>query len=79
MPEEQKPTVEVPEVKPDTVPTEPVVAAETADATKPADETKPLETTDATDAANAELNNPDIKPVDEGHLAHKAQGASFPK
>lgn len=55
---------------------------------KPVDETKPAE---ATEEAKVEETKPvegeetkaeekkEIKPVEEGQLSHKAQGASFPK
>lgn len=56
---------------------------------KPADETKPAEATEEAKAeetkpaegeeAKAEEQKEEVKPVEEGHLGHKAQGASFPK
>lgn len=65
------PAVEAPvETKP--VDETPVVAAETA----PVVEDKTAE-----EAAKAEekKEEEEIKPVEEGHLNHKAQGLSFPK
>lgn len=83
MAEVQKPTVEVPEVaKTETVPAEQAVATDAApivDATKPADESKPVDAAEAADAVKTEDKKDAIKPVDEGHLGHKDQGASFPK
>ncbi|KAH7118263.1 Pleckstrin homology domain-containing protein [Dactylonectria estremocensis] len=89
MAEEQK-NVEVPqEPKPETTPapaTEtPAVEskpseetpAESAPATedKPAEESKPAET----EESKAQDKKEEVKPVEEGHLGHKAQGLSFPK
>ncbi|TWU75297.1 hypothetical protein ED733_006483 [Metarhizium rileyi] len=70
MAEEQKPIVELP--KEDTTPA-PVEAIEPAPAIVVED--KPAEEKEVkTDDKPAEM-----KPVEEGHLGHKAQGASFPK
>jgi hypothetical protein len=56
----------------------PAVAAESAPAAedKPAEETKPAE---AEEAPKAEEKKEEVKPIEEGHLNHKAQGLSFPK
>ncbi|KAM4058488.1 pleckstrin-like domain-containing protein [Hirsutella rhossiliensis] len=76
MAEEQKPTVEVPEVaKTETAPADQAISAEAP----PIDSVKPVDAIDAADAAKTEDKKDEIKPVDEGHLGHKAQGASFPK
>ncbi|KPM40679.1 hypothetical protein AK830_g5836 [Neonectria ditissima] len=40
---------------------------------KTTDETKPAETEETAEAKE------DVKPIEEGHLSHKAQGLSFPK
>lgn len=80
MAEEHKPTVEVPEVTQEqTTPAAVVDAAadEVAPEVKTADETKPVEDVEA--AAKTEEKKAEVKPVEEGHLGHKAQGASFPK
>ncbi|KAI6783275.1 uncharacterized protein J7T54_004302 [Emericellopsis cladophorae] len=45
---------------------------------KVADEAKPAEET-TTDANAEEKKKEEAKPIEEGHLGHKAQGASFPK
>ncbi|KAF4503200.1 hypothetical protein FAGAP_551 [Fusarium agapanthi] len=80
VPQETKPEIAAPAVEApaETKPVEetPVVATETAPATeeKPAEETKP-----AGEAAKAEEKEEEVKPVEEGHLNHKAQGLSFPK
>ncbi|KND91422.1 hypothetical protein TOPH_04006 [Tolypocladium ophioglossoides CBS 100239] len=76
MAEEQKPTVEVPELpKQETTPAlTDAVATETA----PAAEDNPAEESAPADAA-AEDKKDEVKPVEEGYLGHKAQGASFPK
>ncbi|KAF7546604.1 hypothetical protein G7Z17_g8313 [Cylindrodendrum hubeiense] len=88
MAEEQK-NVEVPvETKPEVTPA-PVVEApvetkaeetpkvEDAPAAedKPTEESAPAETATETPAEEKE----EVKPVEEGHLSHKAQGLSFPK
>ncbi|KIE01265.1 immunogenic protein, partial [Metarhizium majus ARSEF 297] len=78
MAEEQKPVVELP--KEETAPAPAIDTAEAAPAAvvedKPAEVTKPAEETGVkTDDKPAE----EVKPVEEGHLGHKAQGASFPK
>ncbi|OAQ66934.1 immunogenic protein [Pochonia chlamydosporia 170] len=78
MAEEQKPVVELP--KEETAPAPAVEAAEPAPALavedKTAEETTAAEETEAkTEDKPAE----EVKPVEEGHLGHKAQGASFPK
>ncbi|PHH73502.1 hypothetical protein CDD80_3768 [Ophiocordyceps camponoti-rufipedis] len=82
MAEEQKPTVDVPEAVKTDVPaveqpaaSEPVATAES----KLADESKPAETTEAAEATKTEAKKEEAKAVEEGYLAHKAQGASFPK
>lgn len=51
-------------------------AVETAAATE---ETKPAEEAVADVAAPVEEKKEEVKPIEEGHLGHKAQGASFPK
>lgn len=94
MAEEQKPVVEVPKEEtpattaaPAAVETKPVeetpVAATEAAPVAATEETKPAETTEApveTEAAKPEeKKEEEIKPVEEGHLSHKAQGLSFPK
>lgn len=87
MAEEQK-NVEVPETKPETtiapveqapVETKPVEeTAKTEEA--PATEDKPAEeATPATEETKTEDKKEEAKPVEEGHLSHKAQGLSFPK
>ncbi|KAJ4311360.1 hypothetical protein N0V84_010488 [Fusarium piperis] len=71
------PTVETPaESKP--AEETPAVAAESAPAAedKPAEEAKPAE---AEEAPKAEEKKEEVKPIEEGHLNHKAQGLSFPK
>ncbi|KAG9255981.1 Pleckstrin homology domain-containing protein [Emericellopsis atlantica] len=73
--------VETPKIEetpiPSTQPTEENKTAEEPKAEdKVADETKPAEET--TDA-KAEEKKEEVKPIEEGHLGHKAQGASFPK
>ncbi|KAF7562964.1 hypothetical protein G7046_g1128 [Stylonectria norvegica] len=89
---EQQKTVEVPEIKtetaPDVVVAQPTLveppAAETtipsiSAATKedaPVDETTNAETTEE---PKVEEEKEDVKPIEEGHLSHKAQGLSFPK
>lgn len=81
MAEEQKPAVEAPEVaKTETATADQAVTAEPAPAVdaKPADETKPVEATEAADV-KVDGKKDEVKPVEEGHLGHKAQGASFPK
>ncbi|KAF4591984.1 Pleckstrin domain-like protein [Ophiocordyceps camponoti-floridani] len=87
MAEEQKPTVDVPEaVKTDVAAVEQPAASEptasepvaTAES-KLVDEPKPAETTEAAEATKTEAKKEEAKPVEEGYLAHKAQGASFPK
>ncbi|KHN96746.1 immunogenic protein [Metarhizium album ARSEF 1941] len=68
MAEEQKPVVELPKEE-----TAPVPAVEAAEATPAlAVEEKPAEGPEAKAAE-------EVKPVEEGHLGHKAQGAGFPK
>ncbi|CAM1504330.1 Fc.00g019210.m01.CDS01 [Cosmosporella sp. VM-42] len=88
MAEEQK-NVEVPVTQETTV--TPVVAPEipVVETTKPAEtpvetaaedkveEAKPAETTE--EAPKAEEKKEEVKPVEEGHLGHKATGLSFPK
>ncbi|KAM0344361.1 hypothetical protein ACHAPU_007545 [Fusarium lateritium] len=71
------PAVEAPvETKP--IDETPVVAAETAPVVedKTAEETAPIEEAAKTEEKKEEE---EIKPVEEGHLNHKAQGLSFPK
>jgi len=83
MAEEQKPVVDLPAVpKEETTPAvvEPTTAAAAETAAPAATET----TVEATPAEAAEAPKTDdkkdeVKPVEEGHLGHKAQGASFPK
>ncbi|KAH8661719.1 Pleckstrin homology domain-containing protein [Ilyonectria robusta] len=89
MAEEQKNVEVAQETKPETTPapaTEtPAVEskppeetpAESAPATedKPVEESKPAET----EESKAEDKKEEVKPVEEGHLGHKAQGLSFPK
>ncbi|PHH90149.1 hypothetical protein CDD83_4396 [Cordyceps sp. RAO-2017] len=81
MAEEQKPVVDIPEAaKQETPALEQAVAPEAvAAADKTADESKPADATDAADAAKTDDKRDEIKPIEEGHLGHKAQGASFPK
>ncbi|RCI12979.1 hypothetical protein L249_0269 [Ophiocordyceps polyrhachis-furcata BCC 54312] len=85
MAEEQKPIVDAPEV---VKPEAPVVDQPTVSETAPvateskiAHETKPAEAAaeGAVEAPKTDVKKDDVKPVEEGHLAHKAQGASFPK
>lgn len=62
----------------DTKPAE-VAPLETAPVTTEAvEETKPLDTTEET-APKVEEKKEEVKPVEEGHLGHKATGLSFPK
>ncbi|KAJ9419592.1 Pleckstrin homology domain-containing protein [Fusarium oxysporum] len=75
MAEEQK-NVEVPqEIKPETAPAPvnetPTEALATED--KPAEEDKPTET------EKSKTENKEIKPIEEGHLGHKAHDVSFPR
>ncbi|KAK0384017.1 hypothetical protein NLU13_8106 [Sarocladium strictum] len=63
--EETKPAEET------VAPTETVAAED-----KVAEETKPAETAEE---AKAEEKAEEVKPIEEGHLGHKAQGLSFPK
>ncbi|KAJ9419187.1 hypothetical protein FOXG_16379 [Fusarium oxysporum f. sp. lycopersici 4287] len=75
MAEEQK-NVEVPqEIKPETTPAPvnetPTEALATED--KPAEENKPTET------EKSKTENKEIKPIEEGHLGHKAHDFSFPR
>lgn len=86
MADEQKPTVEVPEVtKDDVAPVaapeaEAGTAAEAADEAKPAEAAAPAAESAATaDETKTDDHKDEVKPVEEGHLSHKAQGASFPK
>ncbi|KAH7155492.1 Pleckstrin homology domain-containing protein [Dactylonectria estremocensis] len=88
MAEEQK-KIEVPvETKPELAPApvvEPVVETKpeetpkvdetVATEDKPVEESKPAETAEETPAEAVE----EAKPIEEGHLSHKAQGLSFPK
>ncbi|KAK2595001.1 hypothetical protein QQS21_007308 [Conoideocrella luteorostrata] len=82
MAEVQKPVVELPkeEVAPVTAveptATEIVAAPGLAVEPKPTEEPK---TTDETEAKTEDKTVDEVKPVEEGHLSHKAQGASFPK
>ena len=84
MAEEQKTTVEVPEVpKQETTPLTAVTDAVATEAapvpeTAPVTEAAPVEESAPVDAT-VEDNKDEVKPVEEGHLSHKAQGASFPK
>ncbi|UNI23486.1 hypothetical protein JDV02_009305 [Purpureocillium takamizusanense] len=83
MAEEQKPVVDVPEVpKEETTPAvvEPVTAAAPDTAAPAATETTAEPTSaEATEAPKTDDKKDEVKPVEEGHLGHKAQGASFPK
>ncbi|RDA92911.1 hypothetical protein CP533_3887 [Ophiocordyceps camponoti-saundersi (nom. inval.)] len=83
MAEEQKPVVDAPEAvkveapaveQPALSETAPVAATEA----KVTDETKPTEATEAAEAPK-DVKKDELKSVEEGYLAHKAQGASFPK
>lgn len=77
MAEEQKPTVEVPELpKEETTPV-PALADAVATETAPVTEATPIESAPV-DAATEDKKD-EVKPVEEGHLGHKAQGANFPK
>jgi hypothetical protein len=88
MAEEQK-NVEVPlETKPETTiapieltPAETKPVEETAKTEEaPVVEDKPAEeVVPAAEEAKAEETKEEVKPVEEGHLSHKAQGLSFPK
>lgn len=70
--QEAKEEVTVPVIAPVETP------VETTD--KPAEEVKPAETTEEVEAPKAEeVKEEEVKPVEEGHLGHKAQGAGFPK
>ncbi|CAH0056609.1 unnamed protein product [Clonostachys solani] len=78
--EETTPAVEAPKVEAvaeTKVEETPAPAVETAAATtteeKATEEAKPAEET------KAEEKKEEVKPVEEGHLGHKAQGLSFPK
>ena len=84
---EQKPTVVVPDVTNEDAPAvvdtvHDAAATGTApalDVSAPAaaEETKATEA--PSDAAAKVEDKKEAKPVEEGHLGHKAQGASFPK
>ncbi|GAO14457.1 uncharacterized protein UV8b_02672 [Ustilaginoidea virens] len=78
MAEEQKPVVELPT---ELVAPAAVVEAPTATETAPAlaAEDKPAEEAKAVEAEPKTEEPAPLQPVEEGHLAHKAQGASFPK
>lgn len=77
MAEEQKPIVELPKEE---TPVPAITAAEAAPVLAVeenlAEETKPVE---ETEAKTEDKVVEEAKPIEEGHLAHKAQGASFPK
>ncbi|KAJ6442927.1 immunogenic protein [Purpureocillium lavendulum] len=82
MAEEQKPVVDVPEVpKEETTPAvvEPVADVAATETAAPAETTAEAAPAEATEAPKAEDKKDEVKPVEEGHLGHKAQGASFPK
>ncbi|PFH56160.1 hypothetical protein XA68_16966 [Ophiocordyceps unilateralis] len=83
MSEEQKPAVDVPEaVKTEAPAVEQPTVADAVVATEShiANEPKPAETAaEAAEAPKTDIKKDEAKPVDEGYLAHKAQGASFPK
>jgi hypothetical protein len=93
MAEEQKPVVEVPKeetpaitaatIDPKPVDETPAVAPIATEAVAAVDETKPAETTEPAVEAEAakpeEKKEEEVKPIEEGHLSHKAQGLSFPK
>lgn len=66
------------------LPKEDAAAAPAVDATTeaPAAAVEATEETKAVEGAEAKTEDKpaeEIKPVEEGHLSHKAQGASFPK
>ncbi|KAL6876576.1 Pleckstrin homology domain-containing protein [Trichoderma novae-zelandiae] len=86
MAEEQKPVeVAAPVIKEETAPVvvEEAPAVETAAVAvvedKPAEEAKPAEAEEAEAAKEEDKKEEEVKPVEEGFLGHKAQGASFPK
>ncbi|PTB40623.1 hypothetical protein M441DRAFT_141592 [Trichoderma asperellum CBS 433.97] len=90
MAEENKPVdVAAPVAEEVAAPAPAVVAEETpavetaapAAEDKPAEETKPAETEEAAEAPKDEDKKEEepAKPIEEGFLGHKAQGASFPK
>ncbi|PTB77934.1 hypothetical protein M440DRAFT_1462463 [Trichoderma longibrachiatum ATCC 18648] len=86
MAEEQKPVeVAAPVVKEETAPVvvEETPAVEAAPVAvvedKPAEEAKPAEAEEAEAAKEEDKKEEEAKPVEEGFLGHKAQGASFPK
>jgi len=58
-------------------------AAATTEATAPATETEvtpaAAETTEAPAATEEAKKEDEVKPVEEGQLAHKGEGANFPK
>lgn len=62
------------EIPIDNKPVEETKPAEATEAVK-ADETKPVEG----EETKAEEKKEEVKPIEEGQLSHKAQGASFPK
>ncbi|KAG5928445.1 hypothetical protein E4U42_000649 [Claviceps africana] len=73
-------TVEVPQEE--VAPVVDAVVAEDITAPVAAAEDKTTEEAQTTEAAEAKTEDQpaeEIKPVEEGHLGHKAQGASFPK
>jgi hypothetical protein len=81
MAEVQK-NIEVPQVEETAAPVEaPKVEEAPAAETKAAEEVKPAETTEAPAAEEkpAEEAPKEEKPIESGHLSHKAQGLSFPK
>ncbi|KYK54698.1 Pleckstrin domain-like protein [Drechmeria coniospora] len=80
MAEVQKTTVEVPEVAVDAAaPAAAVEEAVAPETTPAADDKSADEPVAVADDAKSAENKDETTPVEEGHLAHKAQGASFPK
>ena len=78
MAEEQKTTIAVPDLPREETAAVPTLADPVATETAPLTEAAPIEDAAPVDAT-AEDKKVDIKPVEEGYLGHKAQGASFPK
>lgn len=78
---ETKPAEETPAVAPaateEVAAPAPVVAAETTEAAPAVAAAEAVEAPAATEEAKKEVE--EAKPVDEGHLSHKGEGANFPK
>lgn len=76
MAEEQKPVEVVQEQIAAAVAAEAPAVETTAVTTE---ETKPVEAAAVAETAAPAEEKKEVKPVEEGHLGHKAQGAAFPK